>query len=232
MNASRSVPKVFGFAEDIVKSYSDRQFRADFRISIVTCERLVLELSPALEYDDRPDGKEGLSVRKQILVFMWYISNQDSMREISSWFGISTSTVFCSIRRVSSALCDIRSKIIKWPDLETQQEISETVERRCKIPHVISFIDGTHIRPSCSPGDDNSYDINRKGYPSVILQLIVDDKLAIQDCYVGWPGSTHDARVYRNSSIYTSLQTGQALLGRDNCCCQTTSKNIMMSNKT
>jgi predicted DNA-binding protein YlxM (UPF0122 family) len=215
LDSRRSVPKVFGFAENIVQSYSDIQFRADFRISKVTFERLVLELSPLIEYDDRPDGKEALDVRKQILVFMWYISNQDSMREIASRFGISKSTVFRCIRRVSCALCDIRSKLIKWPDIETQQEISEAVERRCKVPNVIGFIDGTHIRLSCCPGDDNSY-INRKRYPSIVLQLIVDDRLVIRDCYVGWPGSTHDARVFRNSPIFTSLQTGQAVLGRDN----------------
>lgn len=173
-----------------------------------------MELSPLLEYEERPDGKEGWSVRKQVLVFMWYISNQENMREIGSRFGISTSTVFRCVRRVSRALCDIRSKIIRWKDIENQWEISEAVEARTQIPHVIGFIDRTHIRLSFSPSDDNSY-INWKGYPSVILQLVVDARLIIHDCYVGWPGSTHDARVYGNSPIYTSLQIDQAVLWMD-----------------
>ena len=215
LNTVRTVPKIIGFAEETVEAYSDKDFRADFRISKATFQQLVVELSPTLQYDERPDGKEGLNVRKQILVFLWYIANQDSMREISKLFGISKSTVFRCIRRVSDALCDLKSKLIKWPDIETQQNISEDIENQCKIPNVIGFIDGTHIRLSCSPNNDNSY-INRKGYPSVILQLIVDDRLVIHDCYVGWPGSTHDARVYRNSAIYTGLMTGQAVLGRDN----------------
>lgn len=75
-------------------------------------------------------------------------------------------------------------------------------------------VDVTHIRLSHTPFQDISY-INRKGYPSVVLQVIVDDKLLIRDCYVGWPVSTHDARVYRNSPIYLSLSTGQSVLGQE-----------------
>ncbi|XP_033757860.1 putative nuclease HARBI1 [Pecten maximus] len=210
----RDSPKVFGFVEDVVPQYCDRDFRRDFRISRNTFERLSVELTPQIEYRERSDGKEGLSVRKQILIYLWYISNQDSMREISRLFGTSPSTVHRCVRRVSEALSNIRHKIIQWPDFEGQTLISEAIEDKVGIPNVIGFIDGTHIRLTKVPSNDTDY-VNRKGYPSIVLQLIVDDSLLIRDCYVGWPGSTHDARVYRNSPIYHALQRGHIIEGNN-----------------
>ena len=136
------------------------------------------------------------------------------MREIARLFGISTSTTHRCIRRVSEALCMLQQTIIKWPDLEMQQTISEGIEEKSGIPNVIGFIDGTHIRLAGVLEGDTNY-VNRKGYASVILQLIVDDQLMILDCYVGWPGSTHDARVYRNSPIRHGLESSQAPLERE-----------------
>lgn len=41
----------------------------------------------------------------------------------------------------------------------------------------------------------------------IYLQLVVDNKLLIRDTYVRWPGSTHDARVLRNSDLFDKEET-------------------------
>ncbi|XP_033738912.1 putative nuclease HARBI1 [Pecten maximus] len=210
----RIIPKVIGFAEEVIPQYTETDFRRDFRVCKNTFERLIAELTPAIEYTIRESGKEGLPVRKQLLVYLWYISNQDSIREISRLFGVSTSTVHRCIRRVSKALCSMRQHIIRWPDFGTQGLISEAISERVGLPNVVGFIDGTHIRLSQIPNGDTDY-INRKGYPSIVLQLVVDDQLLITDCYVGWPGSTHDARVYHNSPLHDKL-VRRDILGQDN----------------
>ncbi|XP_062587557.1 putative nuclease HARBI1 [Saccostrea cucullata] len=74
-------------------------------------------------------------------------------------------------------------------------------QNRSGLPGVVGIIDGTHIRLVNPPGGERDY-INRKGYPSVQLQLVVDDYMLITDAYVGWPGSTHDARVLKNPPLY------------------------------
>ena len=68
------------------------------------------------------------------------------------------------------------------------------------MPGIVGILDGTHIAIVNCPEGETDY-INRKGYASVQLQLIMDDSLLINDAYVGWPGSTHDARVLRNSTF-------------------------------
>ena len=72
------------------------------------------------------------------------------------------------------------------------------------------MIDGTHIRLVNPIEGERDY-INRKGYPSMQLQLIVDDHLLITDAYVGWSGATHDARVLRNSPIYEKAENNLIL---------------------
>ncbi|XP_033758878.1 uncharacterized protein LOC117341142 [Pecten maximus] len=82
----RIIPNVIGFAEEVIPQYTETDFRRDFRVCKNTFERLIAELTPAIEYTIRESGKEGLPVRKQLLVYLWYISNQDSIREISRLF--------------------------------------------------------------------------------------------------------------------------------------------------
>ena len=77
------------------------------------------------------------------------------------------------------------------PNNDREDEISSSFESICGISNMVGALDGTHIAIVNCPGGKNDY-INRKGYPSVKLQLIVDI-LLINDPYVGWSGSTHDA---------------------------------------
>ena len=58
---------------------------------------------------------------------------------------------------------------------------------------------GAIIIPIKAP---NFVSSNRKGFHSINLQGIVDHEMMFTDYYVGWPGSVHDARVFRNSEIY------------------------------
>ena len=71
----------------------------------------------------------------------------------------------------------------------------------------MGIIDGSHITLTNGPNVDQNYS-NRKGYPSLQLHFILHHMLLITDSFVGWPGCTHDARVFRNSDIYDELENG------------------------
>ena len=70
---------------------------------------------------------------------------------------------------------------------------------------VIGAIDGCHIPIVGQEFCNESY-VNRKGFTSIILQAVCDHKKRFIDCYVGWPGSVHDARVYSNSDLHHSIE--------------------------
>jgi hypothetical protein len=86
----------------------------------------------------------------------------------------------------------MREIYIKMP--RTRQEM-------CGMPGVVGAIDGTYIP---GPSDHRSSYINRKGYPSMQLQVVCNSQLTVSSSIpqnIGWPRSVHDARVYRNSLI-------------------------------
>jgi predicted DNA-binding protein YlxM (UPF0122 family) len=166
---------------------------------------LLDELGPRLTHQPKPCGKALISPEKQLLIFIWYLSNKDSMRVVARLLGVSKSTTHKYIIRVSRALSDLSAKLITWPTHDEQHTISNSIEQQSNIQNCVGFIDGSHIRLQSAPGGDTDY-INRKKYNSVQLQIVVDDKMIITDMYVGWPGCTHDARVFRNSPISFAMQ--------------------------
>ncbi|XP_074856258.1 ciliary-associated calcium-binding coiled-coil protein 1 isoform X1 [Carettochelys insculpta] len=74
-------------------------------------------------------------------------------------------------------------------------------------PNCFGALDGTHI-PICAAEDSRGRFLNRKDYHSVVLQALVDSQGRFLDIYVGWPGSTHDTRVFRNSGLCRRLEAG------------------------
>ena len=88
-----------GYAENVVPRYVEDDFYAHFRLSNAVYELIVGRLDPHLsrEYGG---GIEQVSPNKQILIFLWYMANQDSRREVSQQFGIGTPTVHNILKNV------------------------------------------------------------------------------------------------------------------------------------
>ncbi|XP_018400004.1 PREDICTED: putative nuclease HARBI1 [Cyphomyrmex costatus] len=107
-------------------------------------------------------------------------------------------------------------QIIKFPTLE-EKEATKTYFLQLKgFPGIIGCVDGTHIRIDKPQQDHDSY-INRKQYFSIHMQATVDHNMKFIDVFIGYPGSVHDARVFKESPLYESLQEicsdGSYLLG-------------------
>ena len=63
------------------------------------------------------------------------------------------------------------------------------------LDEVIGAIDGCHIGIKGQQFCNENY-INRKGFPSLLLQAVCDHQYVFTSCYAGWPGSSHDAHVF------------------------------------
>ena len=91
---------------------------------------------------------------------------------------------------------------IQWPTGSRIQEVISGFKLFRNMDNIIAAIDGTHLHVVGMLFKDQkiSY-MNRKGYPSINMQGACDHLGIFTDCYVGWPGSIHDARVYQNSDL-------------------------------
>ena len=91
--------------------------------------------------------------------------------------------------------------------------VKQSFQNMADFPGVVGCIDGTHI-PIITPMEDGHRYINRKGFPSIILLAVCDDKMRFTWVNFGWPGSVHDSRVYRNElqPILENEDDGEAML--------------------
>ena len=101
-------------------------------------------------------------------------------------------------------------QVIRWPDEARQAQISIDYQRQTTWPGCVGIIDGTHVRLASCPRGDQDF-INRKGFPSMQLQLVIDSDLMITNAYTLWPGCVHDARVLRNSLLYQKAEQGMLM---------------------
>ena len=194
--------RVQGYAEQVVPLYPLDDFRRHFRVQRSTFDNLIRFLSPnGLERLDRR-GRPSLSCEKQLLITLWMLAAQETIRSVSDRFGVCEATVYRTVRRTIVAInVNWSSQLITAADRDVLNRTVDGFERRRGMKNVIGAIDGSHIAIK-APQEDY---INRKGFHIIVLQGICNLELAFIDCFVGFPGSTHDARVLRRSDIYDRI---------------------------
>ena len=60
-------------------------------------------------------GRAAIPFEKQVLTFIWFISNQEVMRSVSDRFNVTLSSLERILLRVSGACVDLKQQYIKWP---------------------------------------------------------------------------------------------------------------------
>ncbi|KAK7945591.1 hypothetical protein WMY93_001319 [Mugilogobius chulae] len=124
-------------------------------------------------------------------------------RVIGEIFGVSKTTVHRCVYAVCKAIRHTMLKDhIQLPNVEEARAIAQRNARAHAVPQVYGSLDGTHI-PVLPPSDGYRDFVNRKGWPSIVLQAVVDDNYQIRDICVGTPGSAHDAAVLTTSNLFS-----------------------------
>lgn len=127
-------------------------------------------------------------------------------REFQDRFDISLSSIYEAITFVPNFICSLAPEYIRWPTTEEAKVTKAYYLGKNDFPNVIGLIDGTHVRINRPEESQDSY-YNRKDYFSLQVQIVCDQNLKIIDFAAGYPGSVHDARVFRRSPLYFKLTT-------------------------
>ncbi|WKY10752.1 hypothetical protein Q1695_002820 [Nippostrongylus brasiliensis] len=97
---------------------------------------------------------------------------------------------------------------ISWPDPQECRELRQLFYRKYGLPGIVGIIDGTHCRVQ-RPVDNEEDFVCRKGYHSLNVGMVVDFEKKIRWVNASWPGSAHDSRVFRTSTLYGQLKRGE-----------------------
>ena len=126
-------PKVYGFVDDVISKMTSAEFRRHFRVTINMYEHLLRDLKPDL-VKHYSGGKEPISPETHLLVFFWYVANQDSPREIGVLFGIGEWSVNTIIKHVVEVYVNVLMITLSYQ--------METVKRKLEnhLKKVVGFL--------------------------------------------------------------------------------------------
>ena len=134
-------------------------------------------------------------------MFLWYIGNQNSYREISDRFDIGQGTAHKVIVAVADTLCSISDRYICWSNATMKESSRIEFLAKTGIDQVIGAIDGCHIQIIKPVVHGPDY-FNRLNYYSILLQAICDSSGVLLDIFVGAPGRIHDSRLLRLTPFF------------------------------
>ncbi|VDI33740.1 Hypothetical predicted protein [Mytilus galloprovincialis] len=100
------VPRIEGYSERVIPRFISEDYRVHFRISKDMFETIHEAIQPKLIFEHR-GGNEQISPRKQLLLFLCYMANNETFRELGQYFGVGKSTAHVCIARVLEAFCEI-----------------------------------------------------------------------------------------------------------------------------
>ena len=161
----------------------EQHWRSDFRMSQDTFRDIVRVVQPALEKRDT-QFRRAIPIEKQL--------HYGDFRQ---------ATLFVLLQK---HLQSANQRLFKL--------LESFVQKCCvQVPQVLGALDGTNI-PIVAPNVDGKADyFSRKQRYTISTQGLVGANLVFLDVATGFPGSCHDARNFRNTSLYTQAENGEIL---------------------
>lgn len=190
---------------EVMLNMDDDSFCRHFGVVRRQYDYLLVKLQEHGLSSEHHQGMTPVPAPKKLLMFLWYMANQTSYREISKKFKVSQSSAHRVILQVLKCMSGVGTTFISWPNSSKKKSSASAFQRLCGVEGVIGAIDGCHIRvqrPAVRGGDY----MNEKSYYSVLLQGIVDEQGCFIDIFAGPPGRVDDTRMLRASTFFTEWQ--------------------------
>ncbi|XP_055838296.1 uncharacterized protein LOC129906532 [Episyrphus balteatus] len=191
---------------NLLDAYSESDFKSHFGLERSTIEKLTIpysksEFTPVTTHR----GKSKIGPRKEMYMYVWYISNTITFRELGELFGVPKSSGWTAVQRVSSWLVADCRRYVKWPQGALVAENCLKFESQSRIPDILGAIGCTHVKINAPKIDKKSYANGKKSF-TIALQAVVDADKRFIDICCGEPGSFHDSIVLESSPLFRKAE--------------------------
>jgi hypothetical protein len=140
----------------------------------------------------------------QLLVFLKYVGTFGSdacIENLSQMFEVSSGACINSIDRVCSALMALYNNVVCWPSKQERRSTAERIRAGFDFPHCVGLVDDTLLPLAFKPTVNGEDYFTRKGSYALNAMMFCADTASVTYALVGWPGSTHDNRVWSNCAV-------------------------------
>ncbi|KAJ8275867.1 hypothetical protein COCON_G00076190 [Conger conger] len=134
---------------EVMLNMDDYTFARHFRVTKPQFEYLQMKLQENGIKKEHSQGLPPVPVTKKVLMFLWYMANQNSFREISDRFDVSQSSAHRIILEVLHIMSTMGQTFISWPNTCEKAASAAAFHRLCGLSGlsgIIGAIDGCHIR--------------------------------------------------------------------------------------
>ncbi|KAG2996199.1 hypothetical protein PC121_g20745 [Phytophthora cactorum] len=194
----------------VMTECSDREFLRSFRMERGSFAKLVnlIKESPAFAITL---GKRRMAAAAcQLMVFLKFIGTHGSdacVENLSAIFNVASGACFDYIERVTSALLELYDDVVGWPTADERKKIAKRVCAGYDFPHCVGVMDGTLIPLAFQPILNGEDYYTRKGSYALNALICCDGRAKVTYALTGWPGCTHDNRVWSNFRICRSPES-------------------------
>lgn len=174
-------------------------FQEKFRISARAAEYILRYIAEDLQHNTIRNMT--LSPQMQFSTTLHFIGCACQYHAVGDMHGLSKSSVCRVIHNVMDIISNrLFPHEVRWPS-ENVDLISQNFMRVADFPRVAGVIDGTLI-PIDAPSINQSAYVDRKGSHSLNAMVVCGPNLQFYYASAKRPGSVHDSRVLRNSTLY------------------------------
>lgn len=183
---------------------NDFAFKEKFRISKTSVEYLINEIGAVINHPTTKN--KALTPCQQILCTLHWMGSGSQYHVSGDNHGVSKATIHRCVRRVTTAIVNqIFGNEVRWP--ANTGSISQLFMEHGNIPRIGGIVDGSLI-PIDSPRQNEYMFVDRKGDHSINTMVICGPNLEFFYASARWPGSVHDARVLRCSTLAQQWENG------------------------
>ncbi|XP_060936195.1 putative nuclease HARBI1 [Limanda limanda] len=181
-----------------VLSFPDEYLFERFRFSASSIIYINDILSPHIAH--MTHRGHALSSEQILCIALRFFANGSFLYNVGDAEHVSKATVCRAVRNVTLALKRLLCTFVVFPSHRPTRLLKEEFHRIAGFPGVIGCIDGTHI-PIIAPSINEGDYVNRKSVHSINVQIICDGAHMINNVEAKWPGSVHDSRMFRESTL-------------------------------
>ncbi len=193
----------------------DYLFRSDLRMAKATFVFILQQVAGDPIFVSPPGRVQHRPVHEQLFASLYVMGNAGKWAKVASRFRIGKGSVANYLRRCVHAICAVSPHFIQWPFTQPDRTAITTgfLQGTATRPAHLGFyglcgvLDCTNVKLTHEPlANQALYYNGHKGMHSIKALAVVDHVGLARYLQVGFPGSVHDSRVFRNTALHTRVE--------------------------
>lgn len=197
--------RVFKERPNLSLNFTDFVFKEKFRISKVSVEYILQRIGGYLVHPTRRN--KALEPLEQLLCALHWMGCGAQYHVGADALGLSKATVYRCVKLINELLVEhLLGEEVRWPTVNALA-VPQMFMRYANFPRVAGVVDGSLVKID-APHENEMAFVDRNGNHSINIMVVSGPNLEFFYASARWPGSVHDARVLRVSSLAQRWEDG------------------------